>query len=72
MVPWQSIQGFSGSAAVGSLVFVGWVLIANAFANNLVPTIDRFSETQAWAVVIAVPVRRGTIGHLQTPVRRRP
>ncbi len=30
MVPWQSIQGFSGAAAVGSLVFVDWALITNA------------------------------------------
>lgn len=56
MVPWQSIQGFSGATAVGSLVFVDWVLITDAFAENLFPMINLYSQSPTWAIVIAVPV----------------
>jgi hypothetical protein len=56
MVPWQSIQGFSGATAVGSLVFVGWALITNAFADNLFPIINLYSQSPTWAIVTAVPV----------------
>ena len=56
MVPWQSIQGFSGATAVGSLVFVGWALITNAFADNLFPVINLYSQSPTWAIVTAVPV----------------
>lgn len=56
MVPWQSIQGFSGATAVGSLVFVDWALITNAFADNLFPVINLYSQSPTWAIVIAVPV----------------
>ena len=56
MVPWQSIQGFSGAAAVGSLVFVAWALITNAFADNLFLVINLYSQSPTWAIVIAVPV----------------
>lgn len=45
MVPWQSIQGFSGATAVGSLVFVDWALITNAFADNLFPIINLYSKS---------------------------
>src|SRR6202163_5060395 len=55
MIPWQNIQGFSGAAAIGSIVFVDLVLIANAFADNLFPVIDLYSQTTTWAVVIALP-----------------
>jgi hypothetical protein len=56
MVPWQSIQGFSGATAVGSLVFVDWALITDAFADNLFPVINLYSQSSTWAIVIAVPV----------------
>ena len=56
MVPWQSIQGFSGATAVGSLVFVDWALITNAFADNLFPIINLYSQSPTWAIVTAVPV----------------
>ena len=56
MVPWQSIQGLSGATAVGSLVFVDWVLITDAFADNLFPVINLYSQSPTWAIVIAVPV----------------
>jgi hypothetical protein len=56
MVPWQSIQGFSGATAVGSLVFVDWVLITNAFADNLFPVINLYSQSPTWAIVTAIPV----------------
>lgn len=56
MVPWQSIQGFSGATAVGSLVFVDWALITNAFADNLFPVINLYSQSPTWAIVTAVPV----------------
>jgi predicted small integral membrane protein len=56
MVPWQSIQGFSGATAVGSLVFVDWVLITDAFADNLFPVINIYSQSPTWAIVTAVPV----------------
>ena len=56
MVPWQSIQGFSGATAVGSLVFVDWILITDAFADNLFPVINIYSQSPTWAIVTAVPV----------------
>ena len=56
MVPWQSIQGFSGATAVGSLVFVAWALITNAFADNLFPVINVYSQSPTWAIVTAVPL----------------
>ena len=56
MVPWQSIQGFSGATAVGSLVFVDWALITDAFADNLFPVINLYSQSPTWAIVAAVPV----------------
>jgi hypothetical protein len=56
MVPWQSIQGFSGAAAVGSIVFVDWALITDAFADNLFPVINLYSQSPTWAIVSAVPV----------------
>ena len=56
MVPWQNIQGFSGATAVGSIVFVDWALITNAFANNLFPVINLYSQSPTWAIVTAVPV----------------
>ena len=56
MVPWQSIQGFSGAAAVGSVVFVDWALITDAFADNLFPIINLYSQTPTWAIVVAIPV----------------
>ena len=56
MVPWQSIQGFSGATAVGSLVFVDWALITNAFADNLFSAINLYSQTPTWAIVTAIPV----------------
>ena len=55
-IPWQSIQGFSGASVIGALVLVDLGLIANAFADNLFPTITNFSTTAAYALVIAVPV----------------
>lgn len=56
MAPWQSIQGFSGAAAVGSIVFVDWALITDAFADNLFPIINLYSQSPTWAIVTAVPV----------------
>src|SRR5262245_18299875 len=56
MVPWQSIQGFSGVTAVRSLVFVDWALITNAFPQNLFPIIDLYAQSPTWAIVTAVPV----------------
>jgi hypothetical protein len=56
MAPWQSIQGFSGATAVGSIVFVDWALITDAFAGNLIPVINVYSQSPTWAIVIAVPV----------------
>ena len=56
MTPWQGIQGFSGATAVGSLVFIDWALITNAFANNLFPMINLYSQSPTWAIVTAVPV----------------
>src|SRR5712691_4474721 len=55
-IPWQSIQGFSGASVIGALVLVDLGLIANAFADNLFPTITNFSTTAAYALVIAVQV----------------
>ena len=48
--------GVSGATAVGSLVFVDWALITNAFADNLFPIINLYSQSPTWAIVIAVPV----------------
>ena len=62
MVPWQGIQGFSGATAVGSIVFAAWALITNAYATNLFPVIDIFSQSPAWALVVAVPVL--SVGYL--------
>lgn len=56
MIPWQTVQGFSGATAVGSIVFVAWALIANAFANNLFPVIDVYSQSPTWAIVVAIPI----------------
>jgi hypothetical protein len=52
---WQNIQGFSGAAAVGALTLIGFILIANAFATNLLPAIDFYSRTPTWAIVIGIP-----------------
>jgi len=56
MAPWQSIQGFSGATAVGSLVFIDWALITDAFADNLFPMINLYSQSPTWAIVTAIPV----------------
>jgi hypothetical protein len=56
VIPWQTVQGFSGATAVGSIAFVGWALITNAFADNLFPVIDLYSSTPTWAIVVAVPI----------------
>jgi hypothetical protein len=55
-IPWQSIQGFSGATAVGTLTLLGLLLTANAFATNLFPAIHFYSQTPTWAIVVAVPV----------------
>jgi hypothetical protein len=55
-IPWQSIQGFSGATAVGSLVLVDLALIADAFADNLFPVINLYSQTPTWAIVVAIPL----------------
>jgi hypothetical protein len=54
-LPWQRFEGFSGATAVGSLVFIDLALIADAFADNLFPTINAYSQTPTWAIVVAVP-----------------
>src|SRR5262245_46702489 len=54
--PWQNIQGFSGASAVGAIVFVDLALIANAFADNLFPTINLFAQSATWAIVVAIPL----------------
>ena len=56
MIPWQTVQGFSGATAVGSIAFVDWALITNAFADNLFPVIDLYSSTPTWAIVVAIPI----------------
>ena len=48
MIPWQNVQGFSGAAAIGSIVFVDLALIANAFADNLFPVINLYAQTTTW------------------------
>jgi hypothetical protein len=53
--PWQGLQGFSGATAVGALVFVDLALVANAFADNLFPVINIYSQTPTWAIVVAIP-----------------
>ena len=52
---WQNLQGFSGATAVGALTFIGLILVANAFATNLLAAIDFYSRTPTWAIVIAFP-----------------
>jgi hypothetical protein len=54
--PWQNIQSFSGASAIGAIVFVDLALVANAFADNLFPTIDLYAQTPTWAIVVAIPV----------------
>ena len=56
MIPWQTVHGFSGATAVGSIAFVDWALITNAFADNLFPVIDLYSSTPTWAIVVAIPI----------------
>ena len=55
-IPWQSIQGFSGSVAVGGLVLTSLLLLAGAFATNLFAAIDFISRSAVWAIVVAIPV----------------
>ena len=55
-IPSLNLQSFSGAAGVGAVVFVDFVIIANAFANNLFPAINLFAETPTWAIVVAVPL----------------
>jgi hypothetical protein len=55
-LPWQNIQGFSGAAAIGAIVLVDLALISNAFADNLFPVIEIYSQTPTWAIVVAVPL----------------
>lgn len=52
----QVLQGFSGATAIGGLVFVDLILIGNAFADNLFPSIRQYSESPTWALVVAVPL----------------
>jgi len=54
--PWQNIQSFSGASAVGAIVFVDLALVANAFADNLFPTINLYAQTSTWAIVVAIPI----------------
>src|SRR5678815_4223526 len=55
-VPTQSIQGFSGSVAVGGLVLTSLLLLIGAFATSLFAAVDFLSHSPAWAIVVAVPV----------------
>jgi len=55
MLPLQNIQGFSGATAVGSLAFLGWALITNAFAENFFPVINLYAQSPTWAIVAAIP-----------------
>jgi len=52
----QALQGFSGATAIGGLVLVDLMLIGNAFADNLFPTIGDYSKEPTWAIVVAVPL----------------
>jgi hypothetical protein len=52
---WQNLQGFSGATAVGAVTLIGLILVANAFATNLLAAIDFYSRTPTWAIVVAVP-----------------
>jgi hypothetical protein len=54
--PWQNIQSFSGASAVGAVVFVDLALVADAFADNLFPTINLYAQTPTWAIVVAIPI----------------
>jgi hypothetical protein len=54
--PWQNIQSFSGASAGGAIVFIDLALVANAFADNLFPTINLYAQTPTWAIVVAIPV----------------
>lgn len=55
-IPWQSIQGFSGSIAIGGLLLTALTLLAAVFANNLLVALDFVSRSPLWAIVVAVPV----------------
>jgi hypothetical protein len=55
-LPSQSLPRFSGAAAIGALVLVDLALIANAFADNLFPVINLYSQTPTWAIVVAIPL----------------
>lgn len=55
-LPSQSLPRFSGAAAIGALVLVGLALVANAFADNLFPVINLYSQTPTWAIVVAIPL----------------
>jgi hypothetical protein len=55
-LPSQTLPRFSGAAAIGALVLVDLALIANAFADNLFPVINLYSQTPTWAIVVAIPL----------------
>ena len=55
-IPWQNIHGFSGATAVGAIVLVALLLMANTFATNLFPVIDMYASTPTWAIVVAIPL----------------
>ena len=55
-VPWQSIQGFSGSVAVGGLVLTSLLLLAGAFATSIFAALDFLSRSAVWAIVVAIPI----------------
>jgi hypothetical protein len=53
---WQNVEGYSGATAVGAVVLVDLILIANAFADNLFPVINDYAKTATWAIVVAIPL----------------
>lgn len=55
-IPSQSIQGFSGSVAVGGLVLTSLLLLMGAFATNIFAAVDFLARSPAWAIVVAVPI----------------
>ena len=54
-LPWASLQGFAGSAGVGSLALLGIFLIVDSLHEGVFPTLEFYSKTATWGIVAAIP-----------------
>jgi hypothetical protein len=52
----DGLEKFAGVTGVGSLCLLGTFLVLDSIAPTLFPTVELYSKTSTWSVVVAVPV----------------